>query len=119
MSEQRVACNTSRPLSDTARRTALAALANIDYRQTSGDPQIPGPPIVMAPIQVRKELVGMVVVPPMARRSAIVRDVGRILSLRGTGILIVITAVATMLIFGPARRRLRALEEATERLGGA
>src|SRR5256885_8722232 len=56
MADQRVACNTARPLSDTARRTALAALANIDYRQTGGDPQIPGPPIVMAPIQVRKEL---------------------------------------------------------------
>ena len=117
MADQRVACNSERPLADIARRTALAALASIDYRQAGGDPRISGPPIVMAPIQVRKELVGMVVVPPMTQRSAILRDVGRILSLRGTGVLIVVTAIAAMLIFGPARRRLRALEAATDRLG--
>jgi signal transduction histidine kinase len=117
MAGGRVACNSAQPLSDLARRTALAALAGIDYSHAGGDPRLSGPPIVMAPIQVRKELVGMVVVPPMAQRSAILRDVGRILSLPGTGVLIVVTAVAAMLIFGPARRRLRALERATERLG--
>ena len=76
MADQRVACNSERPLADIARRTALAALASIDYRQAGGDPRISGPPIVMAPIQVRKELVGMVVVPPMTQHSAILRDVG-------------------------------------------
>ena len=117
MRNQQVACNSAQPLSDLARRCAVAALNGTDYKRAGGDPNIAGPPIVMAPIQLRKELVGMVVVPPMAPRSAILRDVGRILSLRGTGILIVVTAVAAILIFGPARRRLRALELATERLG--
>src|SRR5437773_8724162 len=40
MIDQRVACNSTRPLSDIARRTALAALAGHDYRRTGGDPQI-------------------------------------------------------------------------------
>ena len=110
----RVACNGLLDLSDLARRTAVAAL---DFTRTGGSPGLSGPPIVMAPIQVGNELIGMVVVPPSGPVRGIVRDVGRVLSLPGTVVLMVATALAAALIFGPARRRLRALEDATERLG--
>ena len=117
MADGRAACNGSRELSDMARRTAAAALAGTDFTLTGGSPGLSGPPIVMAPIHVGNELIGMVVVPPTGPSSGILRDVGRVLSLPGTVVLIVATALAAGLIFGPARRRLRALEDATERLG--
>jgi two-component system sensor histidine kinase BaeS len=117
MNDGLVACNGSRELSDMARRTAAAALAGTDFTRAGGSPVLSGPPIVTAPIHVGNELIGMVVVPPAGPSSGILRDVGRVLSLPGTLVLIVATALAAALIFGPARRRLRALEDATERLG--
>jgi two-component system sensor histidine kinase BaeS len=45
-------------------------------------------------------------------------DAARLLSLPGTLVLLAATAVAAVVIFAPARRRLRALEEAAERFGG-
>lgn len=50
--------------------------------------------------------------------GGVLRDVGRLLSLPGTILLIVATGAAVVVIFGPARRRLSALEDAAERLGG-
>ena len=45
------------------------------------------------------------------------REVGRLLSIPGTALLVVATIIATAFIFRPARRRLKALEAAAERLG--
>ena len=59
----------------------------------------------------------MVILPPMPPGSPLVRDLTRILSLPGTIILILGTTIAAALIFAPARRKLRSLERATERLG--
>ena len=98
MRDRRVACNSAQPLSDLARRSAAAALDGTDYKRAGGDPNIAGPPIVMAPIQVRKELVGMVVVPPMAPRSAILRDVGRILSTDRLGTKVPVTKVPVLML---------------------
>ena len=52
-----------------------------------------GPPVVMAPIQVAGELRGMAVLPPLLQGSPVVREVGRILSVPGTVLLIVATTV--------------------------
>ena len=60
---------------------------------------------------------GMVVLPRMPVGSPVMRDVGRLLSIPGTALLAVATIVATAFIFAPARRRLKALAAATERLG--
>jgi signal transduction histidine kinase len=46
-----------------------------------------------------------------------IRDVGRLLSLPGTLLLIVAATLAAALIFEPGRRRLKALEQAAQRLG--
>src|SRR3954468_8305509 len=81
------------------------------------EPRIEGPPSVTAPIQVNRELRGMVILPPMPPGSPLVRDLTRILSVPGTIILIIGTTIAAALIFAPARRKLRGLERATERLG--
>ena len=72
-------------------------------------------PVVSAPIQVRGELRGLVVLPPPPP-GGVLREVGRLLSLPGTLLLILGTGIAAFVIFAPARRRLHALEEAADRL---
>ena len=72
-------------------------------------------PVVSAPIQVRGELRGLVVLPPPPP-GGVLREVGRLLSLPGTLLLIFGTGIAAFVIFAPARRRLHALEEAADRL---
>jgi len=76
----------------------------------------PEGPVVTAPIQVGGELRGLVVLPPPPP-GGVLRDVGRLLSLPGTIVLMIATLVAVVVIFAPARRRLSALEDAAERLG--
>lgn len=111
-----VAGNSERILPDDIRRSAESALARTDLRQSDAAPRLSGP-VVTAPIQVRNQLQGLVVLPPPPP-GGVRRDVGRLLSLPGTILLIVATIVAVVVIFGPARRRLSALEEAAGRLGG-
>jgi signal transduction histidine kinase len=114
MSTGRVAGNSSEPLADEIRRSAESVLARTDPR---GDalPKLSGP-VVTSPIQIGRELRGLVVLPPPPP-GGVLRDVGRLLSLPGTIVLILATIAAAFLIFGPARRRLSALEDAAVRLG--
>src|SRR3954471_1867516 len=115
MADGRIVANRDEPLADDLR---MAARGLLDGSAARGrEPRIEGPPVVMTPIQVGGALRGMVVLPPRAQGSPVVRDVGRLLSLPGTLLLIAATIVATAVIFAPARRRLQALEAATERLG--
>jgi signal transduction histidine kinase len=116
MKDRRVASNRPEPLAESIRRSAEAVLNGTTF--TGGaEPRIDGPPVVMAPIQVAGELRGMAVLPPLQQGSPVVRDVGRILSVPGTVLLIVATTIVAAFIFAPARRRLQALEAATVRLG--
>jgi len=117
MKDGRVAANTSSVLPDSLRRSMEEVLAATDFKRTGGTPAPSGPPVVTAPIQIARELRGMVVVPPGPQGSMIAGDLGRALSVPGTAVLIVATAVAAFFIFSPARRRLRVLEAAAERLG--
>ena len=118
MKDGREAGNTSRTLRDDLRRAIQALLAGADLSPEGIEPVIGGPPTVTAPIQVGGELRGMVVVLPAASPSSpLVRDVSRMLSVPGTLVLILATAIAALVIFAPARRRLRDLETASAQLG--
>ncbi|MET0215590.1 MAG: HAMP domain-containing sensor histidine kinase [Vicinamibacterales bacterium] len=112
-----VAANRSSPLAGDLRSSVEAVLAGVNFKRTGSEPQLGGPPVVMAPVQVSGELRGMVVLPPAPPPSPIARDVGRMLSLPGPALLILATAVAALFIFRPAKSRLEELEQATERLG--
>jgi len=70
------------------------------------------------PIFVAGEPVGRVVVlpggPPFSR---IVRQFGPTIALVATSVLVVGTTLIALVVFGPARRRLKAVQAATDRLG--
>ena len=70
-----------------------------------------------SPIIVQGQLAGVVVVPPQAPFGYLLGRFAPILGLVAVGVLGVGAVLTTALIFGPARRRLRALETAARRLG--
>ena len=101
------------PIPEPVRLTALSALGT--RRLTAGDTvgAIPSAPVI-----VDDRFVGLVMVlvrplPP----SNVPREVGQLLSLPSTLLLTAAAVVVAMVIFFPARRRLRGLELAAERLG--
>jgi signal transduction histidine kinase len=116
MKDGRIVANRREELADNLRRSAGALLGTESFPRGQ-EPRFEGPAVVMAPIQVRGMLHGMVVLPRMPVGSPVMRDVGRLLSIPGTALLAVATIIATAFIFAPARRRLKALAAATERLG--
>jgi signal transduction histidine kinase len=69
------------------------------------------------PILVHGQLAGVVVVPPRAPYVFLLARFAPTLAIVGTSVLVVGTVLASAMIFGPARRRLRALESAARRLG--
>jgi hypothetical protein len=71
-----------------------------------------------SPIVVGGQLVGVVVVPAQAPFGYLLRRYAPILTVVAAGVMIVGTLLTSFMIFGPARRRLRAVEAAARRLGG-
>ena len=65
----------------------------------------------------RRRLAGVVVVPPQAPFGFLLGRFAPMLGAGRGGVLIVGTVLASAMIFGPARRRLRSLETAARRLG--
>src|SRR5262245_35372121 len=114
MRDGSVWANSDEVLSDDIRRSAQSALGGTGIDR--GSMPAPEGPVVTAPSQVGGELRGLVVLPPPPP-GGVLRDVGRLLSLPGTIVLVIATLVAVVVIFAPARRRLSALEAAAERLG--
>jgi two-component system OmpR family sensor kinase len=99
------------------RLTALSAFGQRRLVATDGVGTFP-----TAPVLVGDRLVGLVVVlvrPPRPSGSglAVPREVAQLLSLPSTLLLIAAAVLVAMVIFYPARRRLRALEHAAQRLG--
>ena len=77
-----------------------------------------GAPFVRpAPIVVGGKLTGVVVVPPQAPFGLLLSRYAPMLALVGGGVLVLGTVLTSVLIFGPARRRLRAVEGAARRFG--
>ena len=69
------------------------------------------------PILVGGSVAGAVIVPPEAPFWFLVTRFAPMLAFVATGVLLLGTVFATLLIFGPARRRLRELESAARSLG--
>ena len=70
-----------------------------------------------SPILVYGRVVGVVVVPPQAPFGFLLGRFAPMLALVAGGVLILGAVLTSAMIFGPARRRLRALETAARRLG--
>ena len=70
-----------------------------------------------APIVVNGVQVGMVAVPPSSAAMVALNEFGPTLAVVGFGLLVAGASAAALLIFGPARRRLRSLEYAARALG--
>jgi len=70
-----------------------------------------------APIFVGGHLVGVVVVPPQAPFGFLLGRYAPVLTVVAGAVLIVGTILTSLMIFGPARRRLRSLELAARQLG--
>jgi signal transduction histidine kinase len=69
------------------------------------------------PIIANGRMAGVVVVPPQAPFGFLLGRYARVLTLVATGVLIVGAVLTSALIFGPARRRLRDLENAARTFG--
>ena len=109
--------STAGPVPATVRLNALSAFG--ERRIVAGDGVLP---IATAPVLVDGRLVGLVAVlvrPPRPGGSGfgVPREVAQLLSLRSTLLLTAAAVVVAMVLFYPARRRLRALEHAAQRLG--
>jgi len=70
-----------------------------------------------APIMVGGRLMGVVVVPPQAPFGFLLGRFAPMLAFVAAGVLIVGAVLTSVMIFGPARRRLRSLETAARKLG--
>jgi signal transduction histidine kinase len=108
--------STRGPLPGIVRLTALSAFGR--RRLTPADGVTP---IATAPVVADGRFVGLVMVlmrPPRPQSGVgVPREVAQLLSLRSTLLLTAAAVVVAMVIFYPARRRLRALEHAAHRLG--
>jgi signal transduction histidine kinase len=70
------------------------------------------------PIVAHGELAGVVMVAPRPPFGFLLRRYAPTLTIVAVSVLLLGAFVATVVIFGPARRRLRAVEDAARRLGG-
>jgi signal transduction histidine kinase len=87
-------------------------------RRGDGLPRPGGsPPADVAPIVVNGTQVGTVAVPPEPPTFVAIQELGPTLAWFGLGLLAAGAAVAALVIFRPAHKRLRALEEAAQALG--
>jgi signal transduction histidine kinase len=114
LADGRIASRSAQPLRAEIERQARAMLVGAVPETTPGDQ--PTGPVVTAPVQVNGRLAGLVLLPPPPPRG-LLANVGELLSLPGTLVVFAVTAIAALVIFAPARNRLRELERAAERFG--
>jgi two-component system OmpR family sensor kinase len=109
----RIFSSTTDEIPENIRLTALSALGERPLQFSDAVR-----PITTTPVVVGREFVGVVLVlflqsPP----QGVSRELGRLLSLPSTLMLLIATVVVALVVFNPARRRLSALEQAAQRLG--
>jgi signal transduction histidine kinase len=103
------------PVPDGVRQTALLMLRR--ERPGRDEPLPTGGPATYAPIQAGGVLKGLVVsAPPPV--SGFLREFTRVLSPQNFLLLLGLTAIAALVLVGPARRRLAGLEAAALRVAG-
>src|SRR4029079_2206573 len=73
-----------------------------------GGPGVPGRPFRAAPVIAGGQAVGLVIVPPQPPFTFLLSRYAPTLGVVAIGTLIAGTILATLVIFGPARKRLRA-----------
>ena len=103
---------------DTSRRTPPAEWERRPGRFWRGGPRdggFPGPRPV--PVVVNGEMTAVVMVMPRAPFGFLLQRYASTLAIAATGVMVVGGLLASVTIFGPARRRLRAVEDAARRLG--
>jgi two-component system sensor histidine kinase BaeS len=71
----------------------------------------------VAPVRVDGVIVGVLAVLPGPSLRMVLRELGPVLTAVAAGLTLLGTAIAALLIFGPAHRRLRGLEAAARALG--
>lgn len=113
----RMFSNTDGPLPPVVRLTALSAWGHRRLTDADGVP-----PIAAAPVVFEGRFVGLVMVlmrPPTRPQPGIglPRELRVLLQLPSTTALIGAAVLVALVLFYPARRRLRALERAAQRLG--
>jgi len=114
MKDGTTASNRATPLAADMRRYVDTLLAGSGGSVV--EPRVPVP-FVTAPIQVGGALRAIVVLPPGPVPRGPGRDLDRIASIPGTVLLVLLTILAAAIIFEPARRRLKQLQQASVRLG--
>jgi signal transduction histidine kinase len=104
------------PMPSIVPLTALSAFGRRRLLPSDGVTPVPSAPVV---VDDRFEGLVMVLVRPPQTTGGfgVPREVAQLLSLPSTLLLLGATVVFAMVIFYPARRRLRALEDAAQRLG--
>lgn len=108
-----MSANTAEAVPESIRLTAMSAFGERPLAFTDAVR-----PITTTPLFVDREFVGLVLVLLLQpQQPGIRRELGRLLSLPSTLVLIVATVLVALVVFNPARRRLSALEEAAQRLG--
>jgi signal transduction histidine kinase len=106
--------STPAPLEGEVLQAARLLLAGQPPRPGE-QPRLPRP-VVIAPIQVAGRLQGLVVLPRPPWHIEVFNELARVLSVPGTLILIAGTVLSTWVIFRPASRRLRLLQQAAVRV---
>jgi signal transduction histidine kinase len=126
MADGRVITNGAGPIPDGLRAMALERMrAGPESGRGFGRGRWPGrersrggpPPTWPVAIVASDRLVGVVIVPPRAPFSFLLRRFAPTLTLVSVAALVVGASLAAVVIFGPTRRRLRAMEDAARRLG--
>lgn len=109
----RIFSSTTEPIPENIRLTALSALGERPLQFSDAVR-----PITTNPIVVGREFAGVVLVLFLQPApQGISRELGRLLSLPSTLMLIVASIIVALVVFNPARRRLAALERAAHQLG--
>jgi len=113
---RKVYSNTEGPLPSVVPLTALSAFGRRRLTPADGVMQVPSAPVV---VDGRFEGLVLVLVRPPRPTDGfqIPREVAQLLSLPSTLLLMAAAVVGAMVIFYAPRRRLRALEDAAQRLG--